>query len=53
MFYQCYNIHDGAQVIQRILKMKERPTAIFAANDQVAAGLLTEAKNKDYVYQRI
>ncbi|MDM5189931.1 LacI family DNA-binding transcriptional regulator [Bacillus sp. DX4.1] len=46
MFYQCYNIHDGAQVIQRILKMKERPTAIFAANDQVAAGLLTEAKKQ-------
>ncbi|EEL49329.1 MULTISPECIES: LacI family DNA-binding transcriptional regulator [Bacillus cereus group] len=44
MFYQCYTIQDGANVLHRILNMEERPTAIFAANDQVAAGLLTEAK---------
>lgn len=44
MFYQCYNMQDGAKVMQSILKMEQRPTAIFAANDQVAAGLLTEAK---------
>ncbi|SDY50444.1 LacI family DNA-binding transcriptional regulator [Bacillus sp. 166amftsu] len=46
MFYQCYTMKDGSKVMQNILKMKERPTAIFAANDQVAAGLLTEAKKQ-------
>ncbi|CAI8749020.1 MULTISPECIES: LacI family DNA-binding transcriptional regulator [Bacillus] len=44
MFYQCYNMQDGAKVLHSILNMKERPTAIFAANDQVAAGLTTEAR---------
>ncbi|WP_410983671.1 LacI family DNA-binding transcriptional regulator [Bacillus cereus] len=46
MFYQCYTMKDGSKVMQNILKMKKRPTAIFAANDQVAAGLLTEAKKQ-------
>ncbi|HDR4573055.1 LacI family DNA-binding transcriptional regulator [Bacillus cytotoxicus] len=46
MFYQCYTMQDGAKVLQRMLNMKERPTAIFAANDQVAAGLVTEAKKQ-------
>ncbi|EMA6341556.1 LacI family DNA-binding transcriptional regulator [Bacillus cytotoxicus] len=46
MFYQCYTMQDGAKVLHRILNMKERPTAIFAANDQVAAGLVTEAKKQ-------
>ncbi|KEK26143.1 LacI family DNA-binding transcriptional regulator [Bacillus gaemokensis] len=46
MFYQCYNMQDGAKVLHSILKMTERPTAIFAANDQVAAGLLTEARKQ-------
>ncbi|MEH6889798.1 LacI family DNA-binding transcriptional regulator [Bacillus sp. JJ864] len=45
-FYQCYTIQDGANVIQSILAMKNRPTALFVANDQVAAGLLTEAKKQ-------
>ncbi|MDZ5607488.1 LacI family DNA-binding transcriptional regulator [Bacillus pseudomycoides] len=44
MFYQCYTMQDGAKVLHSMLNMKERPTAIFAANDQVAAGLLTEAR---------
>ena len=37
-------MQDGAQILHRILNMKNRPTAIFTANDQVAAGLLTEAR---------
>lgn len=45
-FYQCYTIQDGANVIQSILTMKNRPTALFAASDQVASGLLTEAKKQ-------
>ncbi|CAI8780239.1 MULTISPECIES: LacI family DNA-binding transcriptional regulator [Bacillus] len=44
MFYQCYTMQDGAKALHSMLNMKERPTAIFTANDQVAAGLLTEAR---------
>jgi DNA-binding LacI/PurR family transcriptional regulator len=44
IFHQCYTMQDGAKILHRILNMKNRPTAIFTANDQVAAGLLTEAK---------
>ena len=39
-------MQDGAQILHRILNMKNRPTAIFTANDQVAAGLLTEARKQ-------
>lgn len=46
MFYDCYNIQDGSNVIQKIMNMKNRPTALFAASDQVAAGLITEAKKQ-------
>ena len=44
IFHQCYTMQDGAQILHRILNMKNRPTAIFTANDRVAAGLLTEAR---------
>ena len=44
IFHQCYTMQDGAQILHRILNMKNRPTAIFTANDQVATGLLTEAR---------
>ncbi|MGK0537146.1 substrate-binding domain-containing protein, partial [Bacillus sp. 'calajunan'] len=44
IFHQCYTMQDGAKILHRILHMKNRPTAIFTANDQVAAGLLTEAR---------
>ena len=39
-------MQDGAQLLHRIVNMKNRPTAIFTANDQVAAGLVTEARKQ-------
>lgn len=44
MFYQCYNIEDGAAVLQELVKMKERPTALLVTSDQVAAGIILEAR---------
>jgi DNA-binding LacI/PurR family transcriptional regulator len=35
-----YSIDAGAQGVDALLKMPERPTAVFAANDQVALGAL-------------
>jgi LacI family purine nucleotide synthesis repressor len=40
MFYQSYNIEDGATVLQHLLKMKERPTALLVTSDQVAVGII-------------
>jgi LacI family purine nucleotide synthesis repressor len=44
MFYQSYNIEDGVAVLQHLLKMKVRPTALLVTSDQVAVGIILEAK---------
>lgn len=40
-----YNHEDGARAARTILGMTPRPTAVLAANDYCALGLLTELKN--------
>ncbi|WP_079509219.1 LacI family DNA-binding transcriptional regulator [Mesobacillus jeotgali] len=42
---QCLMIQDGKQVIDQFMKMEEKPTAFIVGNDQVTAGMVTEAKN--------
>jgi DNA-binding LacI/PurR family transcriptional regulator len=44
MFYQCLSIEDGVAVVRRLLSMDERPTALLVTSDQVAAGIITEAR---------
>lgn len=39
----CLVVQDGKKVMNRYLNMKEKPTAFLVGNDQVAAGLITEA----------
>lgn len=39
----CLVIQDGKKVMDRYVKMKEKPTAFLVGNDQVAAGMITEA----------
>ncbi|MGD7006862.1 LacI family DNA-binding transcriptional regulator [Metabacillus sp. 84] len=36
--------HDGKEVMRRIAAMADRPSAIFTGSDQVAAGIVYEAK---------
>ncbi|WP_347880568.1 substrate-binding domain-containing protein [Metabacillus flavus] len=36
--------HDGKEVLRKIVSMKDRPTAIFTGSDQVAAGIVFEAR---------
>ncbi|MBT2641325.1 LacI family DNA-binding transcriptional regulator [Bacillus sp. ISL-41] len=43
---KCLLIQDGKKVVNRFLKMKEKPTAFLVGNDQVAAGIITEAKKQ-------
>ena len=39
-------MQDGAQLLHRIVNMKNRPTAILRRTHQVAAGLVTEARKQ-------
>jgi DNA-binding LacI/PurR family transcriptional regulator len=40
----CLVIQDGKKVVDRYLQMKDKPSAFLVGNDQVAAGIITEAK---------
>ncbi|WP_280769768.1 LacI family DNA-binding transcriptional regulator [Salipaludibacillus daqingensis] len=44
MFPSYYGIEDGKNIFQRMYAMEDRPTAIFAGGDEVAAGIIQEAK---------
>jgi LacI family repressor for deo operon, udp, cdd, tsx, nupC, and nupG len=44
----AYDIKDGRKVFQQIAKMKKPPTAVFAGGDEVAAGIISEAKRNNW-----
>lgn len=44
IFTNKYSIEGGKQVVRDLMKMEERPTAVFAGGDEVAAGIIIEAK---------
>ncbi|PLR76888.1 LacI family transcriptional regulator [Bacillus sp. V3-13] len=46
MFDQCIFIEDGIRVVHELLNMKDRPSALLVACDQVAAGIVTEARKR-------
>ncbi|WP_281426463.1 LacI family DNA-binding transcriptional regulator [Paenibacillus sophorae] len=39
-----HTIEDGKQVMQLLMEMKDRPTAVFAGSDEIAGGLMMAAK---------
>ncbi|PGL71799.1 LacI family DNA-binding transcriptional regulator [Bacillus sp. AFS055030] len=41
VFDNCYYFEDGERVVQSLLNLKERPTALLVTSDQVAAGVQT------------
>lgn len=43
---KAITINDGKALFHKWKTWKEKPTAIFVANDQVSAGLFLEAKNQ-------
>lgn len=47
MFYRSSNIQHGAEVLQRWIAMDNRPTAIIASGDEVAAGIILEGRKRD------
>ncbi|MFD3447281.1 LacI family DNA-binding transcriptional regulator [Microbacteriaceae bacterium 4G12] len=44
----AYEIEDGRRIFRSMLEMKKNPTAIFAGGDEVAAGIITEAKRNNW-----
>lgn len=43
-FEGTLDIADGRKVLHKILAMTERPTAVFTGGDEIAAGIISEAK---------
>ncbi|WP_088067253.1 LacI family DNA-binding transcriptional regulator [Gottfriedia luciferensis] len=41
VFDNCYYFEDGERVVQSLLKLNNRPTALLVTSDQVAAGIQT------------
>ncbi|MGI1797615.1 LacI family DNA-binding transcriptional regulator [Priestia sp. TRN 1309] len=44
IFVNQHSIEDGKQVVKKILSMEDRPTAIFTGSDEIAGGMMIEAK---------
>lgn len=44
IFVNKHSIEDGKQVMEQILQMHDRPTAIFTGSDEIAGGLMIKAK---------
>lgn len=42
-----FHSSHGAQGLKQLLQLKERPTAIFAASDSIALGVLAEARRQN------
>jgi DNA-binding LacI/PurR family transcriptional regulator len=47
-FTDVFDIEDGMRVMQEIVRMNHRPTAIFTGSDEVAAGIVSEAKKHGF-----
>lgn len=46
LFENAYGIFDGRRVMREIAEMEDKPSAIFTGSDEVAAGIISEAKKK-------
>lgn len=44
VFDNTYTLEDGKRVLEEIMTLMERPTAVFTGGDEVASGILKEAK---------
>lgn len=44
IFSGAFDINDGVTIMNQVLSFKERPEALFAGGDEVASGIIKEAK---------
>ena len=52
-FKGCFTVEDGRNVIREWACMSVKPTAFLVSCNHIAAGMVTEAKNKEFVFQKI
>lgn len=45
MFNDVMDLKDGKRLVKEMLNMSHMPTAVFTGSDQVAAGIIQEARN--------
>jgi LacI family repressor for deo operon, udp, cdd, tsx, nupC, and nupG len=45
IFDHCLHIEDGKRVVNELLTMREKPTALLVSSDQVAAGIVLWGQN--------
>lgn len=45
-FQGAYTFESGIEAAERLLSLKDRPTAVFAANDQMAVGVLQALRTR-------
>lgn len=43
-----HTIEDGKKVMEHILEMKDRPTAVFTGSDEIAGGLMVAARENGF-----
>ncbi|MRX73551.1 LacI family DNA-binding transcriptional regulator [Bacillus lacus] len=48
-FRNAFQVEDGKRVFQQLAAKAKKPTAIFTGSDEVAAGLIAEAKRNHWV----
>lgn len=48
-FQGAYTFESGIEAAERLLSLKERPTAVFAANDEMAVGVLHAMRKRGLV----
>lgn len=46
LFEKTFDIEDGRRVMNKIMLMEDKPTALFTGSDEVAAGIVSEAKKQ-------
>jgi len=44
VFRNVFTFEDGKKILKKLMTMESRPTAIFTGSDEVAAGVISEAK---------
>lgn len=46
IFPDCIDIEDGKRIVKELVQLKDRPTALLVNGDEVAAGILLQAKKE-------
>ncbi|MCA1056560.1 LacI family DNA-binding transcriptional regulator [Rossellomorea aquimaris] len=49
IFTECIDLKDGREVLLHWQELKQKPTALIVTSDQVAAGIVSEARRKGIV----